>query len=147
MSVINPLVNGKRHAFASIRINFLGRTVDGFTSIEYSDSVEKQDNYGAGGMPNNRGVGNYSATCKFKLYQFEVVALQTAVAGMRLQSIPMFDIIVTYLPEGSDNVVVDIIRNVEFKNNGRVLNVGNMLSEVEFEVICSHIIWNGMSYV
>lgn len=145
MAGIVPLINGKRHSFASVRINMLGRTVDGFSSIEYSDSTEKQNNYGAGSMPNHRGVGKYSAKCKIKLYQFEVVAIQIATAGMRLQSIPPFDITVTYLPEGADNTVVDVIRNVEFTSNGRSLNQGNMLSEVEFETICSHIKWNGQT--
>lgn len=143
MANLQPLVNGKRHAFASIRVNMLGRSVDGFSSIEYSDIVEKQDNFGAGGMPNNRGVGNYSATAKITLYQFEIVALQKALAGKRLQDIPMFDITVTYLPEGSDELVTDVIRNCEFKTNGRALSQGDMMSQHDFELITSHIVWNG----
>jgi len=143
MSNLQPLVNGKRHAFASIRINMLGRSVDGFSAIEYSDTVEKQDNYGAGGMPNNRGVGNYAAQCKITLYQFEVVALQKAILGKRLQDIPMFDIVITYLPEGSDEQVVDVIRNCEFKDNGRSLTQNDMMSQHDFELITSHIKWHG----
>ncbi|HRO76864.1 MAG TPA: hypothetical protein PLP27_12035 [Crocinitomicaceae bacterium] len=146
MANMQPLINGKRHTFASIRLDFLGRSVNGFSAIEYSDNVEKQDNYGAGGMPNNRGVGNYSATAKVKIYQFEIVALQKAVPTMRIQDIPMFDITVTYLPEGADELVVDVIRNCEFKSNGRSASQGDMLSEHEFELICSHIAWNGVGF-
>jgi len=143
MAQIAPLINGKRHAWASVRIDMLGRTVDGITSIEYNDSVEKQDNYGAGQFPNNRGVGRYTATAKIKIYNFEINALQKAIAGGRLQAIPMFDIVVTYLPEGTDDVVKDVIKNCEFKTNGRTANEGDMLLEQEFELITSHIIWDG----
>ncbi len=143
MAAVQPLINGKRHAFASIRIDFLGRSVNGFSSIEYSDNWDKQDNYGAGGMPNHRARGNYSAACKIKLYQFEIVGMQTAAGGARLQSIPMFDIVVTYLPEGADELVVDVIRNCEFKSNGRASAQVDMLSEYDFELVISHIKWHG----
>lgn len=145
MANIQPMVNGKRHAWASIRINMLGRTVDGITSIEYTDTVEKQDNYGAGMFPNNRGAGKYAATCKLKLYNFEIVALQQATGGKRLQDIPMFDVTVTYLPEGADETVVDVVKNCEFKGNGRTASQGDMLLEQEFELICSHIKWHGQT--
>ena len=142
---IQPMVNGIRHAWSSVRMNMLGRTVDGVAQIEYDDTQEKQNNYGAGKMPNHRGLGRYSATCKMTLYQFEVVALQQAIGGLRLQSIPPFDITVTYLPEGADDTVVDVIRNCEFTTNGRSLSEGDMMSQHEFELIVSHIKWHGQT--
>ncbi|MBN9293741.1 MAG: hypothetical protein J0G96_07170 [Flavobacteriia bacterium] len=145
MADLQPLINGKRHVFASVRLNFLGRSVTGFSSISYDDTTDKQDNPGAGGMPNNRGRGNYKATCKIKLYQFEVVGIQKAAGGRRLQSIPMFDIVVTYLPEGADELVVDVVRNCEFLTNGRALSAGDMLSEYEFELITSDIKWHAQT--
>lgn len=137
-----PLINGKQHSWASVKINMLGRSITGVKSINYEDTIEKENNYGAGQFPDHRGVGNYSATASITLYQYEVQAIQTAALGMRLQQIPMFDIIVSHSNDNGITVETDIIRNVEFKTNVRALNQGDAMSEVSIELITSHIDWH-----
>lgn len=140
---MTPLINGKRHSWASIRINMLGREITGVNSINYEDTVNKENIYGAGKMPVARGEGNYEAVCGMELHQYEVVAIQQAAAGLRLQSIPPFDIVVTYIPVGSEQAVTDIIRNVEFTKNIRDYAQGDTSLPVPVELICSHIKWDG----
>lgn len=138
-----PLIRGKRHSWASIRINTLGRTIDGVTKIQYDDNQVKENFYGAGPHPVGRGNGNFEPTCSITLYAYEIVELQRAIPTKRLQDIPPFDIVVSYIPEGQDELVTDIIRNVEFKTNGRDVSQGDTSIQHEFEMICSHINWGG----
>lgn len=138
-----PFINGVQHSWTSIRFTALGRTFSGIAKIDYDDNVEMKDNIGAGNMPDHRGVGDYMATLKIELYQYEIVALQQATAGLRIQKIPPFDVVVTYLPTQNAPAVTDIIRNVQFTKNVRTASKGDTLLKVPVEVICSHIRWHG----
>lgn len=139
---MTPLVNGTRHSWASIRVNVLGRTVEGISAIEYEDKVAKENNYGSGSFPVSRGRGNYEATAKITLHAYEVDAIQKSIGkGNRLMNIPAFDITVSYLEEGNDKLITHVIRNCEFTNNKRGVSQGDTKSEVELELITSHIVW------
>lgn len=142
MSQIIPLVNGTRHTWASIRMNILGRTVDGVVAIKYSDKTNKTNNYGAGNKPVSRGKGNYEAEASITLYAYEVVAIQRALGpNKNLADILPFDVPVTYLAEGDETPVTDVIRNVEFLDNIRDMKQGDTKIEVPLNLICSHIDW------
>jgi hypothetical protein len=146
MSNVNtPFINGQRHSWASVRINMLGRTITGVASINYDDTWNKENQYGAGSMVSHRGIGNYEAVANIELFQFEVVGIQTASGGKRLQQIAPFDITVVYLKEGSDELVTDVIRNCEFTKNARSLTQGDMMSKVPLELIISDIKWHGQT--
>jgi len=147
MSAITPMINGVRHSWSSIRINMLGRTIMGVASINYDDTMNIENIYGAGNMVSHRGNGNYEAVANIELYQFEVVGIQLATLGQRLQSIPPFDIVVCYIPEGQDGLVTDVIRNVQFKKNARSLTQGDTMSKVPMELVVSDIKWHGQTAV
>ena len=98
---MTPLINGIQHSWASVRMVLLGRTVTGVVSINYEDSLNLENNYGAGNMPESRGVGNYEAKCSIELFQHEVVGIQQSILGSRLHEIDPFDIVVTFLPGGN----------------------------------------------
>lgn len=140
-----PLINGVQHSWASIRIFMLGRTITGIAKIEYDDNFAMEDNIGAGNMPDHRAIGDYKATLKLELFQYEITAIQTASAGKRIQQIAPFDIVVTYLPTQNAPAVVDIIKNVQFTKNVRSAGKGDTLLQVPVEVICSHIKWHGQT--
>lgn len=138
-----PYVNGEQHSWASIAVNALGRTFTGITAINYSDSVDIQNQYGAGQHVDHQGVGNYEATASMELYQYEIVALQRAAGGARIQQIPPFDITVSYKPTLSAPAVNDVIRNCRIKTNNRNLTQGDPMSKVSVELIVTHIDWDG----
>ena len=136
-----PLINGTRHSWGNIKVMLLGRTVTGITSISYEDKQEKVNNYGQGNYPVSRGLGKYEASAKITLHAYEAEAIQRAMIGARMQDIEPFEIVVTYLPEGADTLVVHIIRNAEFTTNKREVKQGDTLIEIEYELIVSHINW------
>lgn len=136
------LINGNAYDWASIEITLLGKKIFGVTSIDYSDSREIEDVYGAGSYPVARGSGQYKAEAKITLHAEEVNLLQKALPGnKRLQNIGMFDIIVSYMATNAIKRTVDVIRNCQFKNNKRSVKANDKSIEVEFDLVTSHIDW------
>lgn len=140
-----PLINGTRHGWGSVKANFLGRTATGITAVSYEDKQEKVNNYGAGNFPTSRGLGKYEASAKITLDAYETDAIVRSLVaqekGTRLQDIGPFDVVVTYLPEGSDGLVTHVLRNCEFTSNKREVKQGDTRIEIEYELIISHIDW------
>lgn len=138
-----PLINGIRHSWGSIKVNLLGRTVIGITAIDYDDKQDKKNHYGGGTMPTHRGHGRYEATAKITLESYEVDAIQRALGfGKRLQDIEPFDVVVTFMPKGSDGLITHVIRNCEFLNNKRNMKEGDTNISVELDLLPSHIEWS-----
>lgn len=135
-----PLINGITYSYANIIFNVLGLPIAGITSIEYSDTQEMEDNYGAGIFPVNRGFGSYKAEGKITLYMEEVEGLTSVAPGRRLQNIPEFDIPVAYV--NANNIPKShILRNVRFIENNRKTKTGDKKIEIEIGLIMSHIDW------
>lgn len=138
---MQPLINGLAYSWSQITCNILGRPVAGISKISYSEEQEMEDNYGAGNRPVSRGLGPIQASASITLDMNEVEALQAIAPNGRLQEIPPFDIIVTYVPGGQSRTVKHVIHNVQFKNNAREVEQGAMNIPVELELITSHISW------
>jgi hypothetical protein len=136
-----PLINGEAYGWADIKINILGREVIGVKSVSYSDTQEKQNNYGAGHRPVSRGRGRIEAEASVTLHMEEVIALQAIAPQRNIMNIRPFDIIVSYI-NSSGAVVTDKIRNCEFLSNSRDISEGDMEIPVELELIISHIDYN-----
>lgn len=138
------MINGIEYGWSDIKLNLLGRTVEGITSIEYSDTREKVNNWGRGSQPVSRGKGKYEAKAKITLSMKEVEAIQRALPrGVRIQDIPMFDINVSFDPEdGSSPIVKDRIRHCEFTNKERKIKQGDGEISHEFELVVGVIDWN-----
>lgn len=138
---LTPLVNGQAYSWAQIACNILGTDVAGITAISYSETQDKQDNYGAGTRPVSRGYGNVVATASITLEMAEVQALQNIAPGRNIMEIPAFDIIVSYIPKGGTGTVTHKLRNCEFKTNVREVNQNDMTIPCVLELIISHIDW------
>lgn len=137
-----PLINGIRHSWASISVNLLGRLVSGFTAVSYEETQNKTNNYGQGIFPVSRGLGKYEAKASITLHSYEVDAILLALGPMkRLTDIAPFDIVISYLPTGSDLLVNHVIRNAEFTSNKRDVKQGDTVIETQFDLIVSHIEW------
>lgn len=124
-----------------ITMNFLGRDIEGFTDLEYTDEWEMTNEYGGGSFSIGQAEGNYSAKASFSLYIEESIALQKSIPpGTYIQQISAFDISVVYEYEGT--VFKDVIRNCKIKNNGRSLKQGDGKVIHKYEILCSHIDYN-----
>lgn len=78
---MGTLINkfGRVAGWNNVKVVMLGRQVEGITALSYKDSVEKENVYGAGGMPVGRGEGNYKAEASITLLKEEVNALLLAL--------------------------------------------------------------------
>lgn len=137
-----PLVNGLAMSWARATFNVLGRDVIGIVAIKYDDESEKEDLYGVGDMPVARAEGKYKANASITLRIEEVIGLQDAAPGKRLQNIDPFDIIVKYIPKGASRQITDVINNCQFLSNGRDIKTGDKTIEIELKLITSHITWD-----
>jgi hypothetical protein len=135
-----PLINGRAYGWADISLNILGREVIGSKAVSYSETQEKQNNFGSGNRPVSRGRGRIEAEASVTLHMEEVIAIQAIAPGRNLANIRPFDIIVSYIDD-SGNAVTDKLRNCEFLGNSREVSEGDMEIEVELELIISHIDW------
>ena len=135
-----PLVNGKGYAWANVSFMLAGAAVVGITAINYSDTEEKENTYGSGKFPIERGEGNYAATVELTLRASELEALASRAPNGRLQDFGVFDIIVSFLVGTVRHS--HKIRNCEFTGNTRNMNQGDKLIESQPGIICSHIDWN-----
>lgn len=135
-----PLVNGTAYAWSQIELLLFNQPVAGIVDIKYNDMQQMQDNKGAGEYPVSRGYGNIEATGSITLEMAEVEALQTAAPGGRINKIPEFDIVVSYLPEGGV-IRTHTLHNCRFKGNKREVKSGDLTINVELELIVSHITW------
>lgn len=121
--------------------NILGRTLEGFTELEYSDEDEVEGIKGAGKFDVGIGTGNSSAKCSITMLQEErVMILDALPKGSRIQDIEPFTIVVTYEYRG--RIYTDRINNCKFKNNGVAVKQGDMSISHKFELYCSHIDYN-----
>lgn len=135
-----PLVNGTAYSWSQIKLNVLGREVFGIDSIKYSEKTSIENNYGAGSLPVSRGYGKSEFEASIALHMEEVEALQAAIPTGRLQDVPEFDVVVSFLPQNG-KIVNHTLHNCRFKNNAREAKEGDMKIAVELELLPSHISW------
>lgn len=143
MALLGTLINkfGTVAGWNNVKLAMLGRQVEGITALSYKDSVEKENIYGAGGMPIGRGEGKYKAEATITLLKEEVNALLLALgSGKRLTDIEPFDIPVVYYYNGF--MLKDVIRNAEFTGNGVDIKEGDKSMATQFTLLISHIDWN-----
>jgi len=138
MEYNTPLINGKTYSWGDISVVLFGRKIVGIVSVKYETEQDKENNYGAGNNPVNRGYGNKKATARITLYSEEVTALELAAANGDLLDIPPFDIIVSFMNDGQP-MTTHVIKNAEFLKDGRDAKQNDQKIEIELPLICSHI--------
>lgn len=140
-SVINngiPLINGMLYAWADIVATINGVPLTGIIGIEYGESQDVVNKYGAGRYPVGRSKGRITPTAKIILYQEVVESLQSQAPNGRIQDLAPFDFAITYLPD-SGIIKTDKVRNVQFSGNSRKWKEGDTGQEVELDLVPSHI--------
>ncbi len=139
----SKLINkfGKLAGWNSITVNLLGRDVEGITELEYDDSLEMENVYGAGKAPVGYGEGNYSANAAITLYLEETNAIQRALPpGKSVTDIAPFDIVVEYEYDGFK--LKDRVHNCKFKGRGVAVKQNDKTIAYKHELLVSHIGWN-----
>lgn len=134
-----PLINGKSHEWADIIINVLGQTITDIRAIEYDETQEMENVYGAGNRPIGRVYKNIVPTAKISMLMGTVEALQAlpGIGGV-LQRIPEFDITVVYT-DASFTTRTHTLRNCRFMKNERKSSQGDGAIIVEMDLLISHV--------
>jgi hypothetical protein len=125
-----PFINGVQYHWGQVVVGALGGAFVGIEKVMYE---EKQD------MAMNYGAGNYAVSVT--LFQEELEALVNAAPNRRLQAIPNFDIVITFIPEAGQALVTHTIRNCRFETNKRDMSAGDTKVTSDITFIASHIDW------
>ena len=136
---MTPLINGRAYDYAQIVATVLGTVFPSISAIEYGETQEKENNFGAGDRPVSRGHGAKNATCKLTLSMNDIEAIRRAIPTGSLLDVPAFDIVVTFLNEALP--VTHVVKNCEFTNDMVSGAQNDKDLKTEFELIPSHIIW------
>lgn len=136
-----PLINGVEYSWGDITATVGGVPVVGITAIEYGDEQVVENHYGAGRYPVSRSKGRITPTAKITVSMSEVIGWQEKSPTGRLQDLAPFTIIVAYIPEDGQ-VVMDKIKNCQFKKNARTWKEGDTRQLVDLELMPSHIAWH-----
>ena len=131
------LVNGKSYSFVDLVMVVAGVPVFGVTSINYDETQEKTNNYGASLRPVSRGRGKKEATGDITLSMNEVESLRDAIPSGSLLDIDPFDIQVSFLND--QKTVTHILKNCEFTNDGVAASEGDTDIGKQFNLVMSHI--------
>ena len=134
-----PLINGTSYSWAQIVVNINGTPLIGITSISYTTTQEKTNNYGMGNRPTSRGRGRKETEASFTLRLAELEALRNSVGNRDILDIPPFDVVVSWLPEDTTIPVSHTLKNAEFLSDPVEVNEGDTSIEVECPLIISHV--------
>jgi len=132
-----PLVNGKSYSFVDLVVVIAGVPVFGITAVNYEETQEKTNNYGASALAVSRGRGKREATASITLSMNEVEALRDAAPEGSLLNIDPFDIQVTYT--NVQKVVTHTLKNCEFINDGVDVSEGDTDASKQFDLVLSHV--------
>ena len=133
-----PLINGVAYDFAQIRANVLGVVLYGISSINYTETQEKANNYGLGDRPVSRGSNIIETSGDLEISMNDVEALRgISPTDGSLLYIPSFDIVVIFL--NAQKVVTHVLKNAEFTGDGVSGSTGDTDMRMTFNIIFSHI--------
>ena len=135
-----PLINGASYSWSDIVCNVLGTPLAGINSIEYDDSVNIGNLWGAGQNPVSRAYEKYEAKGSITIMQEEMEPFLNAIGTRRLQDIPEFDVIISFISL-TQPIVTHKLRNCRFKNNGITTKSNQLGNEIKLELVMSHIEW------
>lgn len=134
-----PQINGVGYSWGQIVLNILGSPIFGVNAIKYTEAQEIENTYGAGNYPVERGFGAIEFEGSVELHMKELELLQDVAPNGRLQEIPEFDVVVSYLNE--QRVVTHTLKSCRFKNNGRETGQGDTGVATEIEMSVGSIAW------
>lgn len=136
--IITPLINGKSYSWADVQLLIGGTPIFGITSVNYEQTQEKMNVYGASNLPVSFGNGRKTATCSITMTFEELQNLRNASPLKQIVDLPLFNIIVSYI-DPLNTAVSHKIRNCRFTNDPVGTNEGDGSIPCTLTIIPSHI--------
>lgn len=135
------MINGRTYDWGMVRVSIGGVGTLNCAGINYDDNQEVAPLYAGGRHPVGFGKGRIESSGNIKLTMEDVVALQAAAPGGRLQDIPPFDIVVSFLHPTAGKVVSDRLLGCIFTKNSRDLEEGDTQEIIELPLLVGVIEW------
>ena len=125
------MFDSKEYSFSNIEVIMLGRNIGGLRGVKYKTSQESEELYGRGNEPRSFVTGNRKYEGELSVLQSELEAmLDAAGAGFDITQMPLFDLIVTYLPDNSLTLVVDVVKGVKIADFEKGMKQGDKFMEI-----------------
>lgn len=140
MYLTQPFIRGKQYEWSDIALFAMNQVFTGITNIEYEEDQDMKNVMAVGKEVAGRVYGQMSPTAKVSMLMSDIEALQAASPTGRIQDIPEFTIVVSYL-DPALLTVVHKLNNVRFKKNGRKSGTGEGAIMHDIELIISDIKW------
>ena len=135
-------INGAAYSWDHVVVNIDGIAIDNIKSINYKEDQKIDHVYGAGVRPIGRSYGQITPTASITLALGEVEEIRKKTKTGRLCEIKPFIIIVKYGDGDELEFVTHRLLNVQFKNEGTILDGDkNKESVVSLDLILSEIEW------
>lgn len=134
-----PLVNGQVFNYANIELNVMGVMVQGVTAIKYSDEQEVEDVMGLGPNPVGRSMGGITRTGAITFGMEELDKLEAASPTGRIQDLPEFTIVVSFVRRPGTPIVTHKLTDCRFKTNGRDMSQGDQYVKTEVALAIGNI--------
>ncbi len=122
---------------ADFMFSFGTTTIEDVQAVSWNDKQDMATIYGTGSNPIGYGLGKNESEASITLLTESVLALLKASPNGRLQSIPVFNLTILLLPEGSTAPITITLQNCKFKENKFSMKQGDMMVEQELPLLCS----------
>ena len=126
--------NSKEYQWSNLRLFMLGRFVTGIQGVTYTAKQEKEYVYGTGDEPRAIQRGNRMYEGELKILQSELEALIAASPSKDILSL-QFDVIVSYTPVGSLQIITDTLRGCEFSEVPKGMQQNDKKMEVTLPIM------------
>jgi len=136
-----PMINGRLYGWSDISFAPMGIPIAGILAINYKDSQVIDAVMAGGNRANGVGFGNVSTNGSITLLKEEVDAMVNSAPGGRIQNIPAFPVIVSFMPEGSTNISINTLKWVIMKENAVDTKQGDTSIGVTIELFVGDIKW------
>lgn len=136
------LINGVSYGWSSVTVLINNVPVAGIKSLDYSSTLDAQNQYGRGSKPVSRSVANYTYTASIGLQKGEVLSLMRAAKLLNYDDVlelPFFNIQVIWQQVGSAAFHIDIIHDCQFLDVPTTLAQGEGETVITLNIIPSHI--------
>jgi len=128
--------NSKEYSWAEVQVVMLGRPVTRIRGIKYGVKKEKEYLHARGENPHSIQSGNKTYEGEITLLQSELEAMQAQLSSTEdLTDMDAFSITVAYVPKNNAQVVVHILKAVEFTEDMREMQQGDKFQEIALPIM------------
>ncbi|MBN1250686.1 MAG: hypothetical protein JXA16_01025 [Bacteroidales bacterium] len=130
------VINTSEYSWADVQIVMLGRPITGGRAVKFKTSQEKELIHASGNEPVGIGRGNKAYEGELVLLQSEVEALANAAGeGKDIIDIPVFNIVVSFVPKSGGLISTYIIKFAEFTEVEREMKQNDKFAEITLPFI------------